>query len=84
MNNDTVKLLNLEEKDNYLLDLAIEDEAMGFSYHKNSYDKNIFKQLISEVNKTLFDYEQIQKVVIRTEDFPRTPAMKIIRPKKVY
>ena len=37
-------------KDNYLLDLAIEDEAMGFSYYKNSYDKNIFKQLIIEVN----------------------------------
>ena len=37
-------------KDNYLLDLAIEDEAMGFSYYKSSYDKNIFKQLIEEVN----------------------------------
>ena len=35
-----------------------------------------------EVNKTLFDYEQIQKVVIRTEDFPRSPSMKIIRPRK--
>ena len=40
------------------------------------------EELISEVNKTLFDYEQIQKVVIRTEDFPRSPSMKIIRPRK--
>lgn len=40
------------------------------------------ESLISEVNKTLFDYEQIQKVVIRTEDFKRSPSMKIIRPRK--
>mgnify|MGYP003307138095 CR=1 FL=1 len=40
------------------------------------------EELISEVNKTLFDYEQIQKVVIRTTDFPRSPSMKIIRPRK--
>ncbi|MBE6130390.1 MAG: long-chain fatty acid--CoA ligase [Erysipelotrichaceae bacterium] len=38
--------------------------------------------LINEVNKTLFDYEQISKVVIRTEDFKRSPSMKIIRPRK--
>ena len=40
------------------------------------------ENLIKEVNKTLFDYEQIQKVVIRTEDFKRSPSMKIIRPRK--
>ena len=40
------------------------------------------ESLIREVNKTLFDYEQIQKVVIRTEDFKRSPSMKIIRPRK--
>lgn len=38
--------------------------------------------LINEVNKTLFDYEQISKVVIRNEDFKRSPSMKIIRPRK--
>ena len=40
------------------------------------------EELIRGVNETLFDYEQIQKVVIRTEDFPRSPSMKIIRPRK--
>ncbi len=40
------------------------------------------EDLIKELNKTLFDYEQIQKVVIRTEDFKRSPSMKIIRPRK--
>ena len=36
------------------------------------------------VNEKLYDYERISKVVIRDKDFDRTPAMKIIRPKKVY
>ena len=36
------------------------------------------------VNDKLLDYEHISKVVIRDKDFDRTPAMKIIRPKKVY
>lgn len=38
---------------------------------------------VFEVNNSLFDYERFSKVIIRKEDFPRTPAMKIIRPKKV-
>ena len=38
---------------------------------------------VFEVNDSLFDYERFSKVIIRKEDFPRTPAMKIIRPKKV-
>lgn len=40
------------------------------------------EEQIASVNKTLFDYEQISKVVIRNEDFPRSPSMKIIRPRK--
>ena len=39
---------------------------------------------VLEVNDRLFDYERISKVVIRDRDFDRTPAMKIIRPKKVF
>jgi len=35
---------------NYLLDLAIEDEALGISYRKCSYDNEILKQLLSEIN----------------------------------
>ena len=34
----------------YLLDLAIEDEALGLSYKKSSYDLPILKQLLSEIN----------------------------------
>ena len=40
------------------------------------------EQEIAKVNETLFDYERISKVVIRTEDFQRSPSMKIIRPRK--
>ena len=39
---------------------------------------------IEKVNQTLLDYERVSKVIIRDKDFDRTPAMKIIRPKKVF
>lgn len=39
---------------------------------------------VLEVNEKLLDYEKLSKVVIRDKDFDRTPAMKIIRPKKVF
>lgn len=39
---------------------------------------------VFEVNNELLDFERFSKVIIRKEDFPRTPAMKIIRPKKVF
>ena len=39
---------------------------------------------IEKVNQTLLDFERVSKVVIRDTDFERTPAMKIIRPKKVF
>ena len=39
---------------------------------------------VFKVNDKLLDYERFSKVVIRDKDFERTPAMKIIRPKKVY
>lgn len=44
--------------------------------------QSFVENAICEINKTLFDYEHISKVVIRTEDFPRSPSMKIIRPRK--
>lgn len=39
---------------------------------------------VFKVNDRLLDYERFSKVIIRDKDFERTPAMKIIRPKKVY
>ena len=40
--------------------------------------KYMDEQLI-EFNKTVFDYERIAKIIIRKEDFDRSPSMKIIR-----
>ena len=37
---------------------------------------------LAEFNKTVFDYEKIAKVIIRTEDFVRSPSMKIVRKKR--
>ena len=39
---------------------------------------------ILKLNDNLQDFERLSKVVIRDKDFERSPAMKIIRPKKVY
>lgn len=44
--------------------------------------QSFVENAICEINKTLFDYEHVSKVIIRTEDFPRSPSMKIIRPRK--
>jgi len=35
---------------------------------------------IKEINSTLYDYQRINKIIIRTTDFERTPSMKIKRP----
>ena len=46
---------------------------------KEYVEENVFS-----VNEKLQDFERISKVIIRDKDFDRTPAMKIIRPKKVF
>ena len=38
---------------------------------------------INEVNATLLNYQKISKIIFRTEDFERTPSMKIKRPKNI-
>ena len=38
---------------------------------------------IKAINSTLYDYQRINKIVIRTTDFERTPSMKIKRPNTV-
>lgn len=38
------------------------------------------RERIKAVNDTLYDYQKINKIIIRTSDFERTPSMKIKRP----
>ncbi|MBE6625254.1 MAG: acyl--CoA ligase [Ruminococcaceae bacterium] len=40
-------------------------------------------QKVTEVNNTLLNYQKVSKIIIRTEDFERTPSMKIKRPKNI-
>ncbi len=40
-------------------------------------------QKVNEVNSTLLNYQKISKIIIRTEDFERTPSMKIKRPRNI-
>jgi long-chain acyl-CoA synthetase len=55
----------------------------GLGLQGEELNKYVTEKVLS-INNELLDYERFSKVVIRSEDFPRTPAMKIIRPKKVY
>lgn len=48
---------------------------------ENVYEYCVGK--INEVNATLLNYQKISKIILRTEDFERTPSMKIKRPKNV-
>lgn len=41
--------------------------------------QQMFELLVETVNRELPSYQQIAKVTVRKEDFPRTPAMKIAR-----
>ena len=38
---------------------------------------------LAKFNETVYEYEKIARIIIRTEDFPRTGSMKIIRKKTV-
>ena len=44
--------------------------------------QTFIEEKIEELNGSLFNYERISKVIIRKEDFQRSPSMKIIRPKR--
>ena len=55
----------------------------GLGLEGEALQKYVTEKVLA-INDELLDYERFSRVVIRSEDFPRTPAMKIIRPKKVY
>lgn len=38
---------------------------------------------VQKVNQTLYEYQRVSKIIIRKEDFDRSPSMKIKRPKTV-
>ena len=38
-----------------------------------------YEEQIKGINQTLAPYERIQKVIVRSEDFVRSPAMKVLR-----
>ena len=37
---------------------------------------------LEQVNNTLLPFQRVSKIILRTQDFARTPSMKIIRPKQ--
>lgn len=83
-------------KDNFLLDLAIEDEITGVSYFKNSYDKQLLKQLLFEINSqhgTNYRYlaqldfikmENINHIIIKYLDEFKSEHIKVILLKQLF
>lgn len=45
-------------------------------------DKDVVMKDLNDINAKLYSYQQVNKIIIRNEDFERTPAMKKIRIKK--
>lgn len=66
-----------EENDNLVL------EVLPHSQLINTWNDDIKRACIEElnqVNATLMSYQRVSKIILRSEDFTRTPSMKIIRP----
>ena len=66
-----------EENDSLVL------EVLPHSQLINTWTEEIKQACIDElnqVNATLMSYQKVSKIVLRSEDFARTPSMKIIRP----
>jgi hypothetical protein len=36
--------------------------------------------LLDQINANLLPFQRVSKIILRTQDFARTPSMKIIRP----
>ena len=74
-----------KDKNNFGIDILIVEVLPRMSVLGKLNIENpqqFIEEKIEELNKTLFDYERISKVIIRKEDFERSPSMKIIRPKR--
>lgn len=71
-----------EGEDNLLVLEVFYREAKYFELDEEIREKVLLEQL-RKVNLDLPSYMQINRFIIRDHDFERTPALKIIRPKKV-
>ena len=74
-----------KDKNNFGMDILVVEVLPRMSVLGKLNIENpqtFIEEKIDELNKTLFDYEKISKVIIRKEDFARSPSMKIIRPKR--
>ena len=74
-----------KDKNNFGMDILVVEVLPRMSVLGKLNVENpqkFIEEKIDELNKSLFDYEKISKVIIRKEDFARSPSMKIIRPKR--
>ncbi|MCQ2956438.1 MAG: hypothetical protein MJ233_00795 [Mycoplasmoidaceae bacterium] len=65
---------------NLILEVTIRD---GFAQKLNIKDVQAYMEKeVDKINDEVLVYERISKVIIRKEDFARSPAMKILRKKQ--
>lgn len=48
--------------------------------HTHQELEDLLQTQVDQINQTLEPYKQIKKIIVRQEDFARSPSMKIIRP----
>jgi hypothetical protein len=53
-------------------------QSLGDEDKKAEYTK-----VLNDVNNTLMDFQKVSKIILRSEDFARTPSMKIKRPSQM-
>ncbi len=78
-------LIYAERTENGIEQLVLEVlPRMSVLKEKGAEDAESYcKAVVREINKTLYDYQKVSRVIVRTTDFERTPSMKIKRPKMI-
>lgn len=68
-----------EKEDKLILEVVIRQKELDKYNPKNK--EEFINNKLTEINNKLPSFSRVSKIIIRTEDFERSPSMKIIRPR---
>ena len=68
-----IEMLKIEEINEIVV---CEQDGKLTAKVSSEHDKNLIRQKINEVNKSLSSYKQIEQVVFYEEEFPKTSSKK--------
>lgn len=80
--NDSIKdclVKEMEMNGKYVIGIEILPYEPAVDGKSSDEIEEMFKRITADINQKLNTFKQVSKIVIRTEDFKRTPAMKIDR-----